>query len=372
MTNLTPETARPYQLPNSDYTAKLKHIVPTFLIVAFSTVLGLALSRWLLCIQFPILNIKEEVWVVWIPIIFPWIPITLWLRQRLRVLIFEREQDKRRFFYQLLCWFILTAMLFISQAYITTATGKLQTLSKISEIEGVEKARYYKLTNFIIPPNYGGVYTYFSTSGKYSQYLNFDIFFITPVLNDSADSIPSLPKHWYGMKYQKQISNRLSKAEEDEKYNAFYDECVQKMNAYDFHSPDHFERKPNSADRTHFLKAIEARTKQPADESYIILTPIKESYDKRNGNKFAWIFGSFAIGLSVLLLALIFPGYSETERQKFLQGKKPTQDDLVDMLKYLVPKGDHFVTSIIIDLNILIFILMMFSGIEIISPNGSL
>lgn len=118
------------------------------------------------------------------------------------------------------------------------------------------------------------------------------------------------------------------------------------------------------------MKAIEARTKQSADESYIVLEPIQESYDKRNGNKLAWIFGSFAIGFSVLLLALIFPGYSEIERQRFLQGKKPKQDDLVDMMNYLVPKGEHFITSIIIDLNLLVFLLMVFSGIDIISPNG--
>ena len=83
------------------------------------------------------------------------------------------------------------------------------------------------------------------------------------------------------------------------------------------------------------MKAIEARTKQPVDESYIVLDPIQESYDKRNGNKFVWIFGSFAIGFSVLLLALIFPGYSEIERIRFLQGKKPKQDDLVDMMNNL-------------------------------------
>jgi rhomboid protease GluP len=69
------------------------------------------------------------------------------------------------------------------------------------------------------------------------------------------------------------------------------------MNKYEFHSLDHFERKPTSDRQNYF----EARTKQTADNNLIILEPIKKNNEDRNGNKFTWIFGSFGIGLSVLL-----------------------------------------------------------------------
>jgi len=351
------------------YIVKLKHILPTFLAVTLGTVFGLGFIRWLFCLQFSIIDIKEEIWVLWLPLIFPWIPITLWLRQRFRILTFK-DNDKGRFGFQMIAWLIITAMLFISQEYLTTATGRLQKLSTISDIEKLEKSRYYELTNFSVANYYGGSYTDFRTSGKYNQYLNFDIFFVAPIIADTSEQITDIPKHWYGVKYQEQISNKISNGEKDRKYNEFYDECIQKMNTYNFHSLDHFERKPKSDDRTNFLKAIEARIKQPTDESFIILEPIQETYESRNGNKFTWIFGSFGIGLAVLLFALIWPGYSETEKKRFLTGKKPKQDDLVDMLNYLVPKGNHFATSIILDLNILVFLSMIFSDIHIISPNG--
>lgn len=353
------------------YISKLKHILPTFLAVTFGTVLGLAFLRWLLCIQFSLLDIKEEIWVLWLPLIFPWIPITLWLRQRFRVLTVKKgDTDKARFFFQIISWGVMTAMLFVSQAYLTTATGKLETLSSIKEIDTVEKARYYKLTNFSVATYFGGTYTDFRTSGKYNQYLNFDIFFVTPIISDTSEHITDIPKHWYGVKYKEQISNKISNEEKDRKYKEFYDECIQKMNNYNYYSLDHFERKPKSDDRINFLKAIEARTKQPTDESFIVLEPIQETYESRNGNKLAWIFGSFGIGFGVLLFSLLFPGFSDSERKRFLSGKKPKQDDIVDMLNYLVPKGTHFATSIILDLNILVFLLMVFSGINIISPNG--
>lgn len=353
------------------YILKLKHILPTFLAVTFGTVFGLAFFRWLLCIQFSLLDIKEEIWVLWLPLIFPWIPITLWLRQRFRILTIKMgDTDKTRFFFQIISWGVMTAMLFVSQAYLTTATGKLKELSTISDIYKTEKVRYYKFTDFAVAPYFGGSYTDFRTSGKYNQYLNFDVYFVTPILNDSTEIIKNIPKYWYGVKFKEQISNKISNDEKEQKYQAFYNDCIEKMNKYEFHSLDHFERKPTSDDRQNFLKAIEARTKQTADDNFIVLEPIKEKFEDRSGNKFAWIFGSFGIGLVVLLFSLIWPGYSEAERKRFLSGKKPKQDDLVDMLNYLIPKGDHFATSIILDLNILVFLLMIFSGIHIISPNG--
>ncbi len=371
MINLKPTTNINLQVKGNSYIAKLKHILPTFFIMVFSTVIGLAIFRWLFCIQFLLLDIKEEVWELWIPIIFPWIPITIWMRQRFRVLTFEMNEDRKRIPYQMICWFVMTAMLLVSQAYLTTATGKLQTLSTIQDIEKSEGSRFYKLSNFRIAPDYDGSFTDFTTSGKYSQYLNIDVFFATPILNDTTEQITSIPRYWYGLKYHKQISNKISDEEKDKAYDSFYNECVQKLNDHDFHSLDHFERLPNSDDRKHYLKAIEARTNEPANKSFIVLKPIHEKYEERNGNKFAWIFGSFAIGLFTLLLALILPGYSETERKKFLLGQKPEQDDLADMLDYLIPKEEHFVTSIIIDVNILVFLLMAFSGINILSPHGN-
>jgi rhomboid protease GluP len=351
------------------YIKKLQHILPTFLAVTFGTVFGLGFIRWLFCLQFSIIDIKEEIWIIWLPLIFPWIPITLWLRQRFRILTFK-DQDNGRFGFQMIAWLTIAAMLYISQAFLTTATGRLQKLSTINDIEKVEKSRYYKLTNFSIAKDYGGTYTDFRQSGKYNQYLNFDIFFVNPILKDTSERINGIPKYWYGVNFNEEISNKISSEEKEKKYEAFFEECLKKMSTYEFHTLDHFERKPTSDDRQNYLKAVEARTKQTADDSFIVLEPIKKKYEDRNGNKFAWIFGSFGIGLSVLLFALIWPGYSETERKRFLAGKKPKQDDIVDMLNYLVPKGHHFATSIILDLNILIFLLMVFSGVHILSPNG--
>jgi rhomboid protease GluP len=83
------------------------------------------------------------------------------------------------------------------------------------------------------------------------------------------------------------------------------------MNTYDFQSLDHFERIPASKLKGNYLEAIQSSVKQPTVNNFIVLKPIHKKYEDRNGNKLAWIFGSFGIGLGVLLLALIRPGYTD-------------------------------------------------------------
>lgn len=207
----------------------------------------------------------------------------------------------------------MSATLLFSQAYLTTATGALKTLMTIEDIEKTAPVRYYKVENFSVAPYYGGTYAEVRKSGKYGEDLNFDIYFVTPIVNDSPETISGIPKTWYAVNFSKRTSNWTSKIEKEKRYRKFYYESLAKMNKYDFHSLDHFERIPPSDAKESYTKAIQSRVKEPTATDFIVLRPIQDRYEDRNGNKVAWTFGSFVIGLVALLLALIRPGYIDTE-----------------------------------------------------------
>lgn len=196
-----------------DYKAKLRHILPTFFVIAFTLIIGLLVFRLFFAIKYEIIDINEESWEVWLPMGLPWIPILIWLRPRFRVLIFKNDYDKGRFFLQLISALTITACMMVSQSYLTTATGKLEKLKNINEISVKEKVRYYKIANFKVNPNYRSSYTNVETSGKYNQHLNFNIYFILPIFTDSVEKVPYNQKYWYGIKFQEQISNRISEKE---------------------------------------------------------------------------------------------------------------------------------------------------------------
>lgn len=352
-----------------DFIFKIKFILPTFLVIVFTSVIGLLLARWFLDIQFQPFDFKEQVWDLWIPMIWPWFPILIWLRPKLRILKYK-DSDKGRFGLQMIAWGTMMATLCISQSYLTTASGKLTHLKESKEIHSKEKSRYYKIDHFFLATSYGGAYTDFSTSGKNNQDFNFNVFFVTPILADTNKEISDTPRVWYGTEFHKQVSNRLSNEEKQKQYEAFYSECIDKMNHYNFYDLDHFEREPSSDDKENFLKAIENRIKSNTDESFIILRPVQQSYESRNKNKFGWIFGSFAIGLVAVLFFMLWATVDYSEYRRQLEGKKPKQDDLIYALRFLIPKGEHFATSVILDVNIVVFLVMMFAGVNIISPKS--
>lgn len=342
--------------------------MPTFLYVTLGTLIGLTLIRYFLAIELELLDFKREVWEIWIPLALPWVPITIWLRPKFRILIFRKDSDRKQFLFQFLTWFTMGISIVISQMYLTTASGTLQQVANIEELDQKDPNRYYQISSFQVLTSFGTSSTDVRASGKHNQYLNIQIYFTCPILKDTLSDQPASFKYWYGVSFKKQISNRLSMEEKEREYNAFYGECVDKMNKYAFHDLTYFERLPNTEDRDGFLKAVAARTKE--DIAAVILEPKHEAFENRSGNKLQWIFGSYLIGTIIFLLVLTWPRVSKLELARQLAGKKPKEDDVVDMFKFLIPKRPHFVTSVILDLNILAFLLMLFGGVHIISPNG--
>jgi rhomboid protease GluP len=352
------------------FALKLRHILPIYLIIIFSSVIGLLVIRWLVNLQFHLFDIKEEIWEIWIPLLFPWIVILICLRPKLRILNYK-DSDKGRFFLQILTWGTMMATMSISQSYLTTSSGKLTHLETPTELTVKEKTKYYKIDRFSAATYYGGVYVRFNTSGKYNNEFNFNVFFVTPILTDSSKEIIVQPNIWYCVEFHKQVSNRLSDHEKQQQYEAFYTECLDKMNHYKFYDLNHFETVPFSDDWEDFSKAVENKTKEKPSTELVLLKPVMEPYENRNKNKFAWIFGAFGIGLGVFLFFLVWAKIDNLEYRRQLEGKKPKEDDLIDAIKYLVPKDPHFGTSIVLDLIILIFLVMFFSGVNPISSSAT-
>ncbi|MEO6284015.1 MAG: hypothetical protein ABIN80_18615 [Dyadobacter sp.] len=298
---------------NRTYIFKLQQIIPDFAIISFGSVLALGFIRWFFFLEYPILEIDEEIWHFWIPVIFPWIPNYFWFRQKFRILTFKKDTEKRRFSFQIIIWLTLGTILIFSQHYLTTTTGKLLVLKNVKEIQKHKKVRYYRITDFAVFPFIGGVQSHFRISGKWNSDLNMTIYFVNPILTHKTQHIVNTPQYWYGVKFHKRISNLGSNLKKERKYQAFFKECVAKMKKYDYHKLDHFECKPASVDRENFRTAIQFATRSQVKNDVMILEPVSEPYEQRDGHKLAWMFGTFVLGLLVLMLTLIKPALTEDE-----------------------------------------------------------
>ncbi|TVQ79599.1 MAG: rhomboid family intramembrane serine protease [Flavobacteriales bacterium] len=326
--------------------------------------------RWLLTIQFPLIAISEDLWSLWLPLLLPWIPILIWLKPRLDILTFNDLEDRRRSLFLFISWGLIGSMLFVSQSYFTTATGKLSNLTSIDEIKSLEKFRYFRIENLSVDKHRGGSYTDFRVSGRHHENLKIDIYYAYPIRSNPSNQLETTPKIWYGVKFQNQINNRLAQEEKEKLIIRFHKKCARLIKHFDFNEFDYLEKNPKSSIRANYYRAIEKSIGQSADSSFIVLEPIQSKFEDRNGDKFMWIFRAFGIGISIIILLLLWPGYSEEEYQKFKSGKKSKNDDFIQVLKFLIPKDHHYVTSIILNINLLVFIIMVFSGVDPLSPNS--
>lgn len=346
--------------------------MPAFVMVVAGTTTVMLGIRWLADIKYHLLRLDEIVWELWLPMAAGWIPALIWLSPRLKVLTFKKNAESRRFLFVYITGFTVAGTLGFSQAYLSTASGRLLALNKPDEILQHPAEKYYTLKDFEADRNHRGSYTVFRTSGRYNEYLNIDRYTVSPILNQKDAVIGAHHNCWYGVRFGKEISNRLPEERKEEIAKQFAKECMDQMDGdYDYHNLSYFERVPlGDKDHKYFLKAIETRLGHAVDDNYIVLVPKSGKFEERNGNKLSWSLASFGTGLGLMLLAMLFAVLDEEVYRRQLNGNWTDPEADNSFLRFFIPAGPTMITALIIDTNILVYIVMVLSGTDVMSPTA--
>ncbi|MEO8854155.1 MAG: rhomboid family intramembrane serine protease, partial [Ginsengibacter sp.] len=345
---------------------KLKLIYKPFIIIAFCIIVGYTFLNWFLCIKLEAISINEDIVNLWIPFALPWIPILIWLRPRIKLLNLKRKKGDLPGLYIFIAGFAIVAPTIIAQAYLETATGELTQITTVAQFTQQKATKYYSVKNLYIDKNHVGVQNSFDVSGKHSEYFNMNLFVVLPILNAAADTSSQDCLAWYGIKYHDQISNRLDNNAKEERFKKFTNESQADFDQKNINQFIYLDRIGNTDNHKGYIAAIK-NNKRFSDASTTVLIPVNEPFAARNGNKLAWIFGSFAIGAFVWLFMVLIPKLDEEALTKFNNGERPKETGIKESLSFFLPKEGYFITPIIIDLNIFIFLIMVFSGLGFMS-----
>lgn len=349
------------------FTDKLRLIYKPFVLIAIGFILTYSLMHWLLFIKAGV-PLKEDIVKFWLPFGLPWIPILIWLRPRIKLLYFKN--DNASFGYQFLASIAIAIPTIIAQEYLVTATGKLTLLDNISQITQSEKTKYYSLKNYYIDKQNIAVQNTASVTGKHNEDFNMFIYVAMPILENNVDTLKSEQKYWLGKEYNERISNRLSDQEKDDKYRVFAEKCQKEFEETDFSKFTYLEVIGNTEEHDEYNNALK-KINQNISTDNIVFEAKTERFQARNGKKLPWIFGSLGIGLFAFFIFLLFPKFQESKLENFKSGKIEKDTDFKEMLEFFIPKKGFFVTPIIIDLNLLIYIAMVISGFGLVSFKGS-
>jgi len=341
---------------------KLLKIYIPFLIVAIGSIMFYYGFRWLFDIKLGILPLKEDVLNIWIPIVLPWIPIYFWLRRRIRIVNLRGKNGDGYFFVQLLMCMVIVIPMVISQKYLEKSAYSLHEIETSFELKELQNEKYFKINQFDITATLHHFYVSRRTSGRHNEHLDVSIYIACP-FNSSTYA-------WYGIQYDIQLRNKDSKTRKQQAFQQFLRASKRDFESYDFKDVSYFEKLGYSDDRDGFIRAIERNIPNLDGNEEIILIPKKKPFEKRYENTLAAFFGIFGVGSLIVLLFVSIPKIDKRELANFKKNKPLKDDELKDMLSYLNPLGEHKTTAILLLSNILIFIVMIFKGISIISPTA--
>jgi len=179
------------------------------------------------------------------------------------------------------------------------------------------------------------------------------------------DDDSNIPLAWVGIKYTKEISNRLSAAEKSRKIEEFNNASWSNYILLPEKGYTYFDEIPYNDDYIEFRKAVQSKPRYKDANGFRLLIAKDQPFEKRNGQKLPWIFGAFAIGSAIFLLILSLIPLDDAKTAAFLKGdfKKDNAVNLKGYLQILVPKQGFYATPIIIWVNIVIFIAMVYAGL---------
>ena len=267
-----------------NFKIKLKEVFIPYIIVAITTIVCYTFLRWVFDIKLGLVPLKEILLNLWLPFIIPWIPITIWLRRRIRILQVKGSRDNGHFLYQFAMVGAIAIPTMICQNHIEKTSYDLIELKSIIEIKNFPLEKYFTIEDFNIKKSDCRQYVTSRTSGKNNENLNFYLYQSCPFEEYNSA--------WYGKEYEKHSSNRTSTKTKNLEYRSFISESKNKFDAYKFEGEIYFEKLRYSDHRDGFLKAIQSKSNKTNEwvasldlnVREIELLGSKKEEDKKEGN----------------------------------------------------------------------------------------
>jgi membrane associated rhomboid family serine protease len=359
----------------TNFSTKIRLIFIPYLIIAASFLVIYSFLDWLLLIRFE-LPVNEEVVHFWLAFALPWVPVFIWLSPRIRLLVLKDKKGNLPFLYRFIAAIAIAVPVIIAQNYLVTATGSLTQLQNINEINGQKLTKYYELKEHFIDKWHVAVYRRTETSGRNNETLSLIIDVACPIVDKQEIPIDlrqsnntqyvTAPKAWLCYEFSKNISNHLSDDEKNIEFKTFDTVINNEFKEKNFDDFIYLDRIGKNDRSNAYLKAINAKFNDLPKP--IILEGVNKPFEARNGEKLKWIFLSMGIGAAVWLLMISIPKINKAELKKmeeytFSSDWRTFYESFTKFKSF----GNIQITVIIIALNAIVFLIMVFAGLGVVS-----
>lgn len=346
----------------SDYVKKIKLIIPYFLLVSLLSLAIPLTLRWLCEFGLGVDLLALEIWEIWIPLGLSFVFIFLLLRPKLALLKFKN--DKGRGLSQILAWIFISNSGVFLQLSFTTNTHDLVPVVSVSDLATSKHSRYYSIDYFSIRGKEAGNHVDVRRSIE-GRDLEFRMYTVAPF------AVPEYPNGepaiWMAVLQHQTVSNRLALEEKERLYKQFLENAWRTLQRYDFDAITYFEKVSRSENMEHFESAVASSLGKAPTGDLVLLMPSFGHFEDRKGSEILWAVCIYGIGLLVYVFSLRFPSL-QTRSEKTI--RKRLYQPYKDLHVMLTPTRQVFVTPLLVNINLLVFIVVWLSGVSAINPNG--
>lgn len=342
---------------------KIKEVYLYYLVYSIIVIFGYGFLRWALDIKLQLIPIKNDIMGYWLPVGL--VAFFLFILMRHRIKILKPGKTLGHGFYQFIMFIALFGPLFTSQEFLEKGTFGLTPINKVSEISQHHYQKYFDIKSFKVNADRASAFTTSEVRGRRSKTLNYYMYFVCP-FESGNNTI------WYGLEYSFTTYPSKSQSELNREWDEFIQNSIDDFNKHQFKKPKYFELVKYSDEKDAYLEAIKEKYSALEDNRHLILTPIKENFDGRLGNTIPWFFVWLILGNLIVFGLMMIPEVGVDNRllKKIKEDRVDEDDGLTDFLTYLNPFGEYKGTAILLDINVIVFIAMLFLGIDIVNPSA--
>lgn len=294
----------------TDKRYKLRHIYLPYLYVSIFCILFLSALN-LTLVESGLVKMDENVVTLIIPILFPAIPVFIWMWPRLKLLMLKPKDGKRwNESYFLIAWVFLAIPSAIAQRYIADYHGEISELKNISELAADPPAKFYTIKNYYVDKRNVAVRFTAATSGKFNKRLNYKVYVAAPIYDAPVYHKVEVngikpPVAWLSWENNRRLSNQLSQATKDSVFRDFAARSQSMFNLKSVEFISYFKRMGYNSDYRELTKAIRMKLNVTGNMAEpIVLSAGTTEFSDRGNKRLIWLIGSFIAG-SLLWLGLV-------------------------------------------------------------------
>jgi rhomboid protease GluP len=349
--------------------SKFRHIYIPLIVLAARFLAAYSFLNWLFVVKSDLIPVADNVVDYWLPLGVSSILVLMLVHRNLGLLKSDARGNLQPL-YHLAAVALLVVPTIVAQGYIRRASGDITRVKDSSEIASATPAKFYFTDNICVNYSDSQIDTAASTSRR-SGRATLKVYIVEPVCPGSVNTTGDGNSVWIGLKARTSFDNTfldpatmlrtpLDQASLEKQYHAFIQEVDAQFRGEDPHSYRFLERVGRNADGEGFAAALRHAGTDRNLSSAIILIPHKEAFEDRTGQRLQWVFGSYAIGAIAWLGIVLF---CPLDGAKYRRWRKPKATiSPIKKWRFLIPRRDAYGLPILLELNILVFVVMLLTS----------